>query len=1142
MSVLMVLLAVGLLSLSSISVRSSRSGQAMAEARANARLAMNLAIGQLQTQLGPDQRISAAADAMDEGAAQSHLAGAWQSWAWELGSGDGPDYSEKSDRFLGWLCSHGDPSALKDLNFAKSGLRRNAVTVLQQFGADDIQAPLVLTDEGRGGMAWATFDESLKAPIHLERENVKNTDDRLAERMAAPVARPDRLAPELEGLGGDSRLLSLETAALQIGQARGQEVTGRVHDLTTNGLGVLADAAHGGLRVDLSTSLESSSSPKTLFGATAPYGSGQSSGPTWDFLKDHYKSYESVSNAATGEPKAKPDRNDLRPSSSGNDATPTSERLMPIIAKMQIMFSVVTHHSHVPDRIDFYNRYGGPGGNQSYACPHLVYDPIVTLYNPYDVALNLDQLRIRVWDPPVGFRFKKNDAYLRPEFERGEFHSLARFQISNEKSATAEKSFTLMLTEMGRRNRPGEEITLQPGEVRVFSPWVEDNWTWGLEIGGGAYKPRSFFDWNLGENFANTDNRTGNRRGIEAVPGWDTRAGLQTDHLSYQGNDRPTKTLYDFELQRNYKPGWLAIRLNDTFTVEAAPQITKTDRRRKAEFRVDLLAGAREDVERDQLRSFEFQFGDVDSEISESGAGNVISRTFTAGSLLQTQTDPDPGGKTPFAVLTMGAKTTAQDGDNSKAWLFNNPNIEGSWQSSQEYGWAHQPYGMSFSEVRDFTSFPGVEIDPSSNRGYFGASNTADLGVSNVPMHRIPVQPATSLGDWINANLVAGSQMPHFTQPFGNSFAHPLIPANSVTTGRNPQLMDHSFLLNQSLWDSFYFSSVVPDGDQRNRSREKQLEALFTRNERLPNQRLTMAPSTEADAEQLAGKLAKLSDSELNQKLAANLMIDAPFNVNSASVDAWRAVLMSMRDRAVLAWSMREFESDDRTAFPRGTMPIASDGDSLDADASFDLRGAVRWAGYRSLDDQEIEKLATAIVEQIRVRTEADSAPLLSLGEFVNRRASTAGPQRLAGIIQTAIDVAGLNESSHREDSLQIVSSALPDSETRGTVNQDAFEGRTGEGAPSMLTQGDLLRPLAPFITVRGDTFKIRAYGDSRDKSGKVIATAWCEVIAQRLPEFVDSTDAPETELAKLDSEANQRFGRRFVVTGFRWLNPQEIQ
>ena len=66
---------------------------------------------------------------------------------------------------------------------------------------------------------------------------------------------------------------------------------------------------------------------------------------------------------------------------------------------------------------------------------------------------------------------------------------------------------------------------------------------------------------------------------------------------------------------------------------------------------------------------------------------------------------------------------------------------------------------------------------------------------------------------------------------------------------------------------------------------------------------------------------------------------------------------------------------------------------------------------------------------------------------------------------------------------------------------------------------------LGPWLAVRSDTFRIRAYGDSRNAAdpARIEAAAWCEAIVQRSPEEVPG------------------HGRRFVVAQFRWLGPDEI-
>ena len=76
--VLLVMIALAMLSLSTIELRASQNGRAMAEAQANARVALMLAIGKLQQHAGSDMRITATADILD--ASYPPALGVWRSW------------------------------------------------------------------------------------------------------------------------------------------------------------------------------------------------------------------------------------------------------------------------------------------------------------------------------------------------------------------------------------------------------------------------------------------------------------------------------------------------------------------------------------------------------------------------------------------------------------------------------------------------------------------------------------------------------------------------------------------------------------------------------------------------------------------------------------------------------------------------------------------------------------------------------------------------------------------------------------------------------------------------------------------------------------------------------------------------------
>ena len=1153
--VLLTLLAVGLLTLSAISLRSGGQGEARAEAEANARMALMVALGELQKAMGPDQSISARASGVTKDAAEPNLLGAWQSWHWQPGTA-GPKYTDKAARFRRWLVSTQDPAAatatVPKLTDPVWLVKPAATVAATDPARAALRADRVLvrgTNNSTGGMAWAIMDESMKAPIQLPAAALAENSEKMARRTAPGRARPETILPVLAPvtLRDPAKILTLNTAVAAAGKEAGSQILDHQAEITTNSVGLLANVVDGGLKTDLTTVFESSSVTPNLNGQNTLYYTANDGAPRWDYLRSHYQLSRRLTATAAGKPQLTLNPStDMKPTANGVLPSSSTERLLPVIAKLQIMFSAVSHYNHLQDRVNFFNTKGNPPGNQNYAAPHLVYDPVVTLYNPYDVALDLAKLRVRIWDPPVLFGFKKNADWLRDEFASGQFHSMARFAIAEESNPDAHRYFTLLLT-TDVNKRPGGRIRLEPGEVKVFSPWVEDTWTWGVETSGG-YSVRCFFDWNVANDFGNRDGRTGNPMGIEAVRGWDPRAGLQTDHLSYGNKLRPQATRYDFEIANNWAGGWLAIKLNDTFTVEAKPgrALASTN---QADFTVDLLAGEKPDTTSDILRTYRFRYSDPAKELCADPAKPVISRTFKLGDILQKPDDKTVGGKSPFAILTMSAKTTKGKWDIAMPWLHNQPVVEGTDQNTARIGNALDTYDLRLEEVQDFNQNPGgIEFDPTSKRGYYGATSFSNGGVSNVPMFRVPVLPAASLGDLIPANLVVSANLPRVTHPFGNSRAHPLIPNGAVSrtapAGSTGQMLDHSYLLNDTLWDNTYFSTIASFTNPLVTSpkRGPLLAEFFNGTRKLLNPRLIPMLDATGSAAQQAERLDKLDDTKLSQQLAGSLAIQGPFNVNSDLVGAWQAMLSSLRDADLLGWSMSNLAPTDKTGFPRTGLPIAGDAEKPGANAGMDLAGQVRWAGFRALSDTQIKTLAEHIVKQIRARGVEDQAPSLSLGEFVNRHLGAAADlHTVAGLLQTAINESKINEVFQNQDSWDLASRAVTNPKAlTGLVNPDARKGQTAEGSPPWLTQGDLLMALAPIITVRGDTFRIRGYGESRTKTGTITASAICEATVQRIPSYLDSSESPELKPTELKQAANLRFGRRFLITSFRWLPPAE--
>ena len=109
----------------------------------------------------------------------------------------------------------------------------------------------------------------------------------------------------------------------------------------------------------------------------------------------------------------------------------------------------------------------------------------------------------------------------------------------------------------------------------------------------------------------------------------------------------------------------------------------------------------------------------------------------------------------------------------------------------------------------------------------------------------------------------------------------------------------------------------------------------------------------------------------------------------------------------------------------------------------------------------------------------------------------------------------------------------------------EALEGPVAYGSSAYVDQADILRGLGAQLTPRGDTFVVRAYGDSLDQNGAVRARAWCEAVVQRVPEYLeasgDRADPAHLKQAELTNEANRNFGRRFRIIQFRWLSAEEV-
>jgi hypothetical protein len=112
-------------------------------------------------------------------------------------------------------------------------------------------------------------------------------------------------------------------------------------------------------------------------------------------------------------------------------------------------------------------------------------------------------------------------------------------------------------------------------------------------------------------------------------------------------------------------------------------------------------------------------------------------------------------------------------------------------------------------------------------------------------------------------------------------------------------------------------------------------------------------------------------------------------------------------------------------------------------------------------------------------------------------------------------------------------------------LHPKAAEGSSTFGLPGWPRQADLLGRLAPIISVRDETFVVRAMGSAPHANGGN-AKAWCEAVYRRTPDYVDGRvpahEAPLGDEALTGSyRVNVQLGRRFRLVSFRWLQTKEL-
>jgi hypothetical protein len=1138
--VLLTLLAVGLLTLSSINLRSVSQTEAMQTARANARLALLLAIGQVQEMTGPDQRITTTADQRPKAPDGRETAAAIgnRQWtgvyrSWPAGTATRPE-----PQFLSWLVSGGRETT-KNLSHPEAAVTATDAVELVGTGTlgqgtnREVSVPALRLAQPNGQsarLAWWVGDQGMKAALATPPPA---TDPALAIVRQGLQAAP-RSAVELTRAGDQQPFASLSGADLRLPRvvswqeaeflaASATAAQPLFHDLAASSTGMLINVTAGGFRKDLSLQLER---PVGSLPRTPLYTVRGENGINLTELGVYYNSYKEINRSGSynfttsGRLDAKTPHLLVESSAAGCVNDDEFHLKQPAIISYQLVLSFKA--LPVQD--------AGVAKTRLY----VVADPIITLWNPLDIPVVVPVgsfISVKYWQVPYDIVVRVNSGTA--------VRAPLAASLSGATSGNNMDSNFISI-QIGKEGGP---LVFKPGEVVKFSQ--SGNL---IQMTGGAGNKNQLIakkGFNHGGGFAmplrdlagrNIDLNPNDRITYEAYPnnltgGKTSQSGNSvtggnahsrhfsiTHHEVYIGPDRGELSAgslgyggmyidWDFG-NRRLKPG--EIRATNQPGTKPANERLYADR-----------------------------FPNIFKPLTAADA-----RPLSYNQLL--------ANKSPFLLLSYDAKTEFGSETATRTLARFNPRAHhvdfyDLTQAERDI----MPYEFRAEPIVSWAN-RSLDLSPDGS-GFFGGGMTAQDGVGLVCTHSIPREPLVSLAAFqhsfangfeihrpVAGYAILNSREPMYPQiahAIGNSMAPPMLDP-SKTDGTLPggrPLADHSYLANRALWDDWFLSGIAPQSSAtfpKNKDQKTLATEFFRGTTQLPVVRYL--PATDgADVTKLITSFfsgATATDSAI-RTIASYLRVDGLFNVNSTSVEAWKAVLGTLKGRPIV---VRDASGKESIAEATYEVPVTGlqHPQNLVAKGSgnLDLRDPSQWVGRRELTEPEIDQLARALVIEIRKR-----GPFLSLADFVNRRVGRTQDLARAGALQSALDAPTVDINEAFVSGTRAVGAAA----SRFTFPA-AETGPLSFGIPGLVKQGDLLTPLAPVLSVRSDSFIIRAYGEAVDAQGKVAARAWCEAVVERDRNFIDPTDKPETVLSSLN-QTNKDFGRRYQIIAFRWLSPEDV-
>lgn len=1103
--VLLTLVAIGLLSLSTVSLRSSARGIAWQEARANAKVALMLALGDLQKSLGPDQRISFTADQLVGNTTapltitnqQKHFTGAYRSWEanvvnrpttpqfvqWFV-SGNRRDITNRD-----WVRNVPSGSLIEMLSAEAAGAAHDAVKVpfFTQTDANLLQNHFAwwVSDLGTKALA-ARAKPSSAGQAQLAREAMQTMPAYDITTMSRGQEKPYQ-AVNLQDAQIGNAITTANTALLSA-QTSARPM---IHDITGYNRGLITNVRSGGFRRDLSLYLEKDPNaiPQDIL-----YSVAGRPGINMQELWLHYNMYKEL-------------RRGGRFSYTTGGSLPSTANYLQVMGTRagaltdNAYFYKQPTFIHYQTILSFHARNGTNASGQSGRFLQLVVDPVVTYWNPLDVPVVVTPAynSIKFWQLPYDVNLTVGSRTINVSLQQmlgnSEWH---------------------YLTLIAGRTQP---MILKPGEVLVVSE--------------GPNTPIVQSRRGLGNNF------------VDAVAGWNFGGGRALDIIDKNG---ATVFVQNNDLIRyDVVPNSVVSLGSRHWSLTHHECYYKEDRAERGEsigiggIYVDYIYGQPNNVSTPKPANLRIRAANRPDFFGKIPASSTRSITM----------DQITGRKEPFMLYAYKAKTE-RGSERPARFLsrFNPKSMLYDYYDLSTRELDTLPFEVQIKPLNSFKT-PLLEVSTNGN-GYFGGDMNAQDGVSFLTTHSVPREPIYSLAAmqhaFANGNptlspeegyaVINGRQplLPQISHPIGNSFAPSIMAANRTEdsmTGSRP-LADHSFLANRALWDDWFFSSVAPQTSftfATKRTQQKVAQDFIQGVQPLPLHRYVRALGRNNTTQALA-LLFNGTRAAANAHLQSASLIEAEgmFNVNSTSVEAWKALLGSLRQRDLVSTDALGNES---LASNSSGVPVANLNSPRPlvtrADNNVDIKDISQWVGYRALSDQEITALAEAIVLQVRLR-----GPFLSLSDFINRRVSTDVKVAASGTIQSALDSPNVPINQGFRSANRSVQS------TANYAFPQAEQGIAAQGAPGVVKQADILTPIAPYLSARSDSFLIRAAGQKTDANGIVVARAHCEAVVQRVADFVDPRNVPTVALASLNP-LNRFFGRRFQIVSFRWLSAEEI-